>query len=188
MSEVSFSDARADAITRFAPLFANSDVAVTLADPTVDDCPLVYVNQAFSALTQYSEEDAIGRNCRFLQGDDTAPEPIAQAKHAIAARRNAAICLKNYRHDGSAFGNMLFLTPLSAPGNVDLIFGCQFAFDPAVQFGDFETHARHVNATLDAASARWRDAYGTRLQAMRLRADACFRSVQVWLKRPFNTA
>ncbi|MGR8952281.1 MAG: PAS domain-containing protein, partial [Gammaproteobacteria bacterium] len=43
---------------------------VTLVDPDLDDMPVVYANKAFENMTGYSQEDMVGRNCRFLQGED----------------------------------------------------------------------------------------------------------------------
>ena len=43
---------------------------VTLADPDLEGAPIIYANKAFERLTGYSQEDIIGYNCRFLQGED----------------------------------------------------------------------------------------------------------------------
>ncbi|MFL5257423.1 MAG: PAS domain-containing protein, partial [Rhodopila sp.] len=60
---------------------------MALADTNLPDCPLVYVNPAFCDLTGYTSEEAVGRNCRFLQGPETDPATIARARHALAAHR-----------------------------------------------------------------------------------------------------
>ncbi len=49
---------------------AEKDNGVTLADPDIEDAPIVYANKAFENLTGYSQIDIIGKNCRFLQGQD----------------------------------------------------------------------------------------------------------------------
>ena len=46
-------------------------VAVIVADMTVPGLRLVHVNPAFTKLTGYEPDDALGRNCRFLQRDGT---------------------------------------------------------------------------------------------------------------------
>ena len=43
---------------------------ITLADPDQEDLPLVYANKAFEIITGYTQEETIGKNCRFLQGTD----------------------------------------------------------------------------------------------------------------------
>jgi serine/threonine protein phosphatase PrpC len=40
--------------------------SVCIADPSLQDCPLVAVSKGFEDLTGYSTLDALGRNCRFL--------------------------------------------------------------------------------------------------------------------------
>jgi hypothetical protein len=42
------------------------DFSVTLADPTVKDCPLVACSIGFTTLTGYTVEEIVGRNCRFM--------------------------------------------------------------------------------------------------------------------------
>lgn len=44
---------------------------VTISDPNQPDHPIIYANEAFERLTGYSCEEAVGRNCRFLQGEGT---------------------------------------------------------------------------------------------------------------------
>jgi PAS domain-containing protein len=46
------------------------DEAVLLADIRQEGGPLIYVNRAFERITGYSASEAIGKNCRYLQGND----------------------------------------------------------------------------------------------------------------------
>ncbi|HEV2109529.1 MAG TPA: PAS domain-containing protein, partial [Thermomicrobiales bacterium] len=41
---------------------------ILIVDVTTPDQPIIDVNAAFEQLTGYSRTEAIGRNCRFLQG------------------------------------------------------------------------------------------------------------------------
>ncbi|MEM7489693.1 MAG: PAS domain-containing protein [Pseudomonadota bacterium] len=90
----------------------NFPFAMVLADPHEDDCPIVYVNELFTEMTGYTAEQAIGHNCRFLQGKDTRPEDRAAIRAAIEAGEDLTIDILNYRADGTPFPNRLMLTPL----------------------------------------------------------------------------
>src|SRR4028118_2268277 len=49
---------------------AASANGIVITDPKARDNPIVYVNPAFERISGYGMEEAVGRNCRFLQGDE----------------------------------------------------------------------------------------------------------------------
>jgi PAS domain S-box-containing protein/diguanylate cyclase (GGDEF)-like protein len=82
---------------------------VALDDPRL---PLTFVNRAFEAITGYSREEAIGQNCRFLQGADQLQPEIASVDEAVTRGAPVSVTLRNYRKDGSLFWNALRLLPV----------------------------------------------------------------------------
>lgn len=87
-------------------------VGITISDPDTDDNPLVYVNDGFVEQTGYSRHDVLGRNCRFLQGDDRDQAELDNLREAIAAEEPITVELRNYRKDGEQFWNRLSVTPV----------------------------------------------------------------------------
>ena len=85
---------------------------VTLADPDIEDAPIVYANKAFERLTGYTQEDIIGKNCRFLQGEDRDQEARRQIRQAVDSHSAIEVTLRNYRKDGTLFHNRLKIVPL----------------------------------------------------------------------------
>lgn len=65
--------------------------------------PIIYVNKAFTDLTGYSAEEALGRSPSFLQGPDTDPAVLDRLRSDLAAGRTFEGKAINYRKDGSAF-------------------------------------------------------------------------------------
>ncbi len=90
----------------------DANVPITLADPSQSDEPLVYVNDAFEEMTGYPPEETLGRNCLFLQGEDTDPEKTAALRDAIDNEEPLSVELRNYRQDGTEFWNRLTVTPI----------------------------------------------------------------------------
>lgn len=100
---------------------------VTLADPDLDDCPVVYANKAFENLTGYGQEEIIGKNCRFLQGNDTEQPELNRLRESLKRREAISVTLRNYRKDGSLFYNHLEVTPLlDNSGNIIYFLGVQY--------------------------------------------------------------
>lgn len=100
---------------------------VTLSDPDLPDNPIVYANSVFQRMTGYDEEEILGRNCRFLQGDDHDQPGLAELRAALAEQRPVAVTLRNYRKDGSLFHNRLSIRPLTDPdGRVIYYLGVQY--------------------------------------------------------------
>ncbi|KAB2496277.1 PAS domain-containing protein [Priestia endophytica] len=92
-------------------------VGVVITDPSLPDNPIVYTNQAFLNLTGYDEEDVIGRNCRFLQGEATNGETVREVRKAIQQKKPISIEIQNYRKDGSMFWNELAIDPVYSEEN-----------------------------------------------------------------------
>ncbi|MFB6293378.1 MAG: PAS domain S-box protein [Halonotius sp.] len=87
-------------------------VGITISDPSKEDNPLIYVNDGFVEQTGYSREAVLGRNCRFLQGDDRDQAALDPLRDAIATDESVTVELRNYRQDGEQFWNRLSVTPI----------------------------------------------------------------------------
>ncbi len=96
----------------------NNQVGITVADAHLPDLPLVYVNEAFQEMTGYSEDEMIGRNCRFLHGSDTDQPALAELRDALRTRRACKLILRNYRKNGEMFYNLLSLLPVTNDANI----------------------------------------------------------------------
>jgi diguanylate cyclase (GGDEF)-like protein/PAS domain S-box-containing protein len=101
------------------------DTGVTIADPTLDDCPLIYANKAFTDTTGYSFEESVGKNCRYLRGDNHDQEGSLIAREAISKGKSCNVPLKNYTKEGKLFHNLLTLSPLMENGHVRYYIGVQ---------------------------------------------------------------
>ena len=101
-------------------------MGVTVVDAAVPDMPLIYVNAAFEQLTGYSADEVLGRNCRFLQGEGTAPEIVDALRSALRTGEEHLTVLRNYRKDGEAWWNELRLAPIvDSAGRLTHYFGFQ---------------------------------------------------------------
>lgn len=85
---------------------------VVIADATLADMPIIYVNQAFENLTGYSEAEVVGKNCRLLQNGNTAQDGIAELRDAVRMQRSGRALIVNYRKDGSPFWNEVSVYPV----------------------------------------------------------------------------
>lgn len=85
---------------------------ITVTDPYAEDFPIVFANQVFMTMTGYSEDEIIGRNCRFLHRDDRDQPGLETIRQALAQKVHTEVVLRNYRRDGSLFHNQLTIQPL----------------------------------------------------------------------------
>lgn len=98
---------------------------ITIADASLPDLPLVYVNPAFYEVTGYGPEETIGYNCRFLQGPETSVEAVATLRASITAGERCTVELLNYRKDGTPFWNRLSIVPIFDNGMLTHYVGIQ---------------------------------------------------------------
>ena len=107
---------------------AASNVALAIASPD-GDCPLLMVNEKFSALTGFANAEVVGRNCRFLQRDADNAEARAQIHSFFNTpeQANVRTDLVNFRKDGTPFVNLLYMSKLrNRDGSVRFFFASQF--------------------------------------------------------------
>ena len=107
-----------------------ADSCIVIADLRQEDQPLVYCNQGFFKLTQYSREELIGKNCRLLQRradgtrDDDQPM-VHRMRRAIDNGEFVSGRLRNYRKSGDLFHNELYLTPVRQDDDLVAFIGVQ---------------------------------------------------------------
>jgi PAS domain S-box-containing protein len=105
-----------DEVRRLAgPMLAHverSGMSLVRTDARRPDNPIVYVNEAFTTLTGYQPGEVLGRNCRFLQGPRTDPATTHRVAAAVETGTQVEAEILNYRRDGTAFWNALFIAPV----------------------------------------------------------------------------
>ena len=89
-----------------------STSGVTITDNRQVDNPIIYCNDAFISMSGYSEQEIIGRNCRFLQNDDRSQKAREIIREAVAAGKDCRIEIRNYRKGGELFWNELYMAPV----------------------------------------------------------------------------
>lgn len=101
---------------------------IVLCDLYLPDTPVVYASDSFLALTGYTQDEVLGRNCRFLQWpghqeqasqqSQTAPSSyvpprVRQLLHqSVKHSREVQVEVTNFRKDGTPFVNFLSVVPI----------------------------------------------------------------------------
>ncbi len=91
---------------------AYAEAGIVIADARLNDMPIVFCNPAFERMTGYSPQEALGRNCRFLQANDTDQPAVKNLRKAIKEGRECRAVLRNYRKDGTMFWNEVSVSPV----------------------------------------------------------------------------
>lgn len=125
----------------------SSTNGVLIVDAQSSDLPLVYVNAAFERITGYSRSQALGRNCRFLQGAETDPATVKQLKVGVTEQREVHVVIRNYRHDGTVFWNDLHISPVrDENGQVTHFVGVQNDISEQREYQAQLAHNAHHDA------------------------------------------
>ncbi|SFQ30961.1 EAL domain-containing protein [Pseudomonas borbori] len=123
--------------------------AIIITDNEQADQPIVYVNPAFERITGYRSEEVLGRNCRFLQGEQQGQPALNTIRRALRGQEEGAAILRNYRKDGSAFWNDLKVAPVvNDRGKVSHFVGILHDITEAKRYQEeLEHQANHDSLT-----------------------------------------
>lgn len=114
-----------DEVEFFKNLVDIVNTGITITDPNQSDNPLIYVNKAFTDMTQYQLEDAFGKNCRFLNANDREQEGLEVIRKAVKQEKSCEVVLRNYAKDGKLFYNLLNITPFFEKEKLKYFVGVQ---------------------------------------------------------------
>ncbi|KAI3830560.1 hypothetical protein MKW92_016085 [Papaver armeniacum] len=97
-----------------------------ITDPRLPDNPIIFASDSFLELTEYTREEILGRNCRFLQGSDTDQGTVSKIRDAIREQREITVQLINYTKSGKKFWNLFHLQPMrDQKGELQYFIGVQ---------------------------------------------------------------
>ncbi|KAL6963560.1 Phototropin-2 [Sarracenia purpurea var. burkii] len=97
-----------------------------ISDPRLPDNPIIFASDSFLELTEYTREEIIGRNCRFLQGPETDQGTVSRIRDAIREQREITVQLINYTKSGKKFWNLFHLQPMrDQKGELQYFIGVQ---------------------------------------------------------------
>jgi len=97
------------AITHAKDVIMITDTELNAPGPRI-----LFVNEAFTEMTGYSAEEAIGQCPRFLQGPDTSKEELRRLRTALVEQEDCQVELLNYHKNGTAYWVEMSIVPVTS--------------------------------------------------------------------------
>lgn len=85
-------------------------IIITSASPP--EYPIEYVNSAFERMTGYGAQEVIGRNLRFLHGEERDQPGLEVIRGLLSEKKEGQAVLRNYRKDGTPFWSDVYIAPV----------------------------------------------------------------------------
>jgi PAS domain S-box-containing protein len=128
--------------------------AVTIADPSAPDVPLIAASPGFEQVTGYSCQEVVGANCRFLShGCENDWQVRCDLRRATQTGRPCRVILRNRRKNGQEFTNVLDLRGLKVAKDLetgeDIWYLVGIQTDISAQV---DTHATQEHADIEVTT------------------------------------
>ncbi|WP_434625362.1 sensor histidine kinase [Azospirillum sp. B2RO_4] len=117
-----------------------------IADPTLPDVPVVFVNAAFIKLSGYAREEVLGRSYHLLSGADTDPEVARAIDLTVRAGEAIVRGVQLYRKDGKLLWVLQHVAPVFEEGRIRYHFA---SFVDITERKAAEDQLRQLNEELD---------------------------------------
>ncbi len=88
-----------------------SRLGIIICDARLPDLPIVFANAGFEILTGYSQPEFLGKNCRFLQNNNSDQEGVKILREAVDKQISASALIQNYTKLGAVIQNQVSITP-----------------------------------------------------------------------------
>jgi len=127
-------------------VFERTRVPLTLVDAHDEEFALLRVSDSFCEMSGYDRADCIGRNCRFLQGEDVQQPGRFVLREALQAGADVQVILRNYTRAGKAFDNLIFVHHIrDLYGKVVYVMGSQFVIRDRESADSLDRHLNALN-------------------------------------------
>nr|AML76503.1 putative LOV domain-containing protein [Curio rowleyanus] len=148
-----------------------------ITDPRLPDNPIIFASDSFLELTEFTREEILGRNCRFLQGPETDQGTVDKIRAAIKEQREITVQLINYTKSGKKFWNLFHLQPMrDQKGELQYFIGVQLDGS-----GHVEPLRNRLSDTTEKQSAKLVKATAENVdEAVRELPDANSRPEDLW--------
>lgn len=96
-------------------VITNTTDAVLIAEPDAadnNDLQIVYINEAFTKMTGYSNAEVLNKTPRILQGRNTDPVQIMLLQKAIKNKESCQVEMISYRKNGEEFWLNFSVSPV----------------------------------------------------------------------------
>lgn len=109
--------AQVDQLRLLAAVADNSRFGISIIDAADANHPIVYVNPAFTSITGYTKEEAIGHRCRVFSNGIHDEQAMKVIQHAIDSKTYCSVEFHDQRKNGERFWNRLALFPVLIDAN-----------------------------------------------------------------------
>jgi PAS domain S-box-containing protein len=97
---------------------------IIITDSSENDYKILYVNPSFEKTTGYFKSEMVGRNCRFLQTENTKnSRAIRTLRKSLSNREGCNVLLENIRKNNTVFYNHLSISTVKDRGEVTNYIG-----------------------------------------------------------------
>jgi diguanylate cyclase (GGDEF)-like protein/PAS domain S-box-containing protein len=122
-----------------------SSNAILICSAEGPEYAIEYVNPAFESISGYTLDEVVGKSLRTLQDDSQNPHSIEEIGAALRDKREGHAVLRNWRKDGTAYWNDLFISPLhDSVGDIASFVVSQYDVSAAMRFeAELEYQAHH---------------------------------------------
>ncbi len=91
---------------------AASSNGIIIADASITNGPIIYVNSAYERMTGYCAAQVIGKSFCLFQNDEIEPQELDELKVAMQAGKDCTVILRNHRRDSGVSWNELNISPV----------------------------------------------------------------------------